>query len=146
MTPGKFTATLKPLQMQAKSAWWLLPLVGLLNRIRRAHPAFQHLDNVTFLETESEYLIAYAKTTDTEVFVVAVNLDPLVPRDGLAILPAELRLPPTFPVRDLLVDVEYLWAPGRNYVRLAPGGAHVMQVLAERLPPVVETAAEEEQP
>ena len=39
----------------------LLPLIGRLNAVRRANPALQQLDNLTFLETENEHLIAYAQ-------------------------------------------------------------------------------------
>src|SRR5205823_8833157 len=39
----------------------LLPLAARLNEIRRANPALQRLDNVEFLDTEQEQLIAYVK-------------------------------------------------------------------------------------
>jgi starch synthase (maltosyl-transferring) len=123
----------------------LLPLVRRLNTIRRAHPAFHHLDNITFLETENDELIAYAKTTETDVLVVVVNLDPTAPQEGLAIVPDSVHLPDTFPVRDLLVDADYVWATGRNYVRLGPGQAHVMQALVPRQPPPEEEPEDEEE-
>jgi starch synthase (maltosyl-transferring) len=106
----------------------LLPLVARLNAIRRQNPALQRLENVAFLETESEALIAYAKREDDNVVIVVVNLDPGGEREGLAILPAWLGLPPAFPVRDLLSGEPYVWHIGRNYVRLGPGQAHVLRV------------------
>jgi hypothetical protein len=44
------------------------------------------------------------------------------------VIPAALGLPPAFTVRDLLAEEDYAWRIGRNYVRLAPGAAHVLQV------------------
>ena len=61
-----------------------------------------------------------------------MNLDPLAAQEGLAIVPDGSGSPETFPVRDLLVDADYVWATGRNYVRLEPGKAHVMQALVAR--------------
>ena len=41
----------------------LLPMIARLNAARRANPALRQLDNITFLETENEPLIAYLKRT-----------------------------------------------------------------------------------
>ena len=121
----------------------LLPLVKRLNEIRRAHRAFQHLDNVHFLQTENELLIAYAKTTDTDVLVVVVNLDPDAPREGLAIVPDELAAPRDVH-RPRPARRRGLRLGGRAQLRPAPAGkAHVMQVLAERLEPEPEEEEEE---
>jgi starch synthase (maltosyl-transferring) len=106
----------------------LLPLVARLNRIRRENPALQRLENVVFLETENEGLIAYAKVERGNAVVVCVNLDPFSPREGLAVVPASLGLPPAFAVRDLLSDEWYGWRIGRNYVGLGPGQSHVLRV------------------
>ena len=46
-----------------------------LNLARRENAALQHLDNVTFLETENEQLFAYLKRTGDNAVVVVVNLD-----------------------------------------------------------------------
>jgi starch synthase (maltosyl-transferring) len=106
----------------------LLPLVRRLNEIRRENPALQHVDNLTFLETESEFLIAYLKRTGDNVVVTVVNLDPFAPHDGLAVIPASLGLPPAFPSRDLLAEQDFGWHIGRNYVGLGPGQSHVLRV------------------
>jgi starch synthase (maltosyl-transferring) len=106
----------------------LLPLAARLNAIRRENAALQWVDNVAFLETENEQLIAYAKRSGDNVVVVAVNLDPFEAQEGLAIVPAASGLPPTFPVRDLLSDDRYVWHVGRNYVRLDAGWSHIMRV------------------
>ena len=104
----------------------LLPLVRRLNEIRRAHPALQRFENLRWLETQSEQLIAYAKTDGPDVVLVVVNLDTGAERDGLCIVPGELGLPSSFPVTDLLGDATYRWRSGRNFVKLPPGGAHLM--------------------
>jgi len=102
----------------------LLPLVQRLNEIRREHEAFQRLDNLRWLETENDQLVAYAK----DDVLVVVNLDPRSPQEGVAVIPAALGLPPAFTVRDLLRDEDYAWRIGRNYVRLEPGQSHVLHV------------------
>ncbi len=106
----------------------LLPLVARLNAVRRENPALHRVDNLSFLESESDDLLAYVKRAGENVLLCVVNLDPFHGREGLAIVPASLGLPPAFPVRDLLADEAYVWHTGRNYVGLAPGAAHVMRV------------------
>ena len=54
----------------------LLPLIARLNQVRREHPALQHLDNIRFLETENDALIAYAKRTDRNVVLTVVEPRP----------------------------------------------------------------------
>jgi starch synthase (maltosyl-transferring) len=102
----------------------LLPLVQRLNRIRREHVAFQRFENLRWLDTENEQLVAYAK----DDVLVVVNLDPRHPQEGVAIVPAALGLPPAFSVRDLLADADFHWRIGRNYVRLEPGQSHILHV------------------
>ncbi len=108
----------------------LLPLLQRLNETRRANPALQRFDNLTFLETENEALIAYAKSTAGNTVITVVNLDPHHDQIGVAVVPARLGLPPVFAVRDRLADgdAEYGWRLGPNYIGLPPGGAHVMVV------------------
>ena len=107
----------------------LLPLVKRLNEIRRANRSLQRIDNVTFLDTANDQLIAYAKQSEPELLIVCVNLDPSRgergTRDGRRLArPAAT----TFVVQDLLTDVIYDWHAGGNYVLLPPGGAHVLHV------------------
>jgi starch synthase (maltosyl-transferring) len=106
----------------------LLPLVEALNRVRRENPALQRLDGVTFLETENEQLLAYLKRSGENVVVCVVNLDPRAGQEGVCILPVSTGVPPAYPVRDLLADETYTWHVGRNYVKLAPGGSHVLRI------------------
>jgi starch synthase (maltosyl-transferring) len=109
----------------------LLPLVTRLNQIRRESPALQRLANVTFLDTENDALIAYAKQAPGETIIVIVNIDPHNAQEGVAVVPAHLGVPPAFTVRDELNGEHYDWRLGRNYVRLDPWGrqVHVLRVL-----------------
>ena len=50
-------------------------------------------------------------------------------QEGIADVPYESGLPPAFEVRDALTGEQFTWYVGRNFVRLNPGGAHVMEVL-----------------
>ncbi|MDX6628302.1 MAG: hypothetical protein QOH00_548 [Gaiellales bacterium] len=108
----------------------LLPLIARLNAVRRANPALQHLDNLTFLETENEHLIAYVKRTDENAVIACVNLDPAAAHEGVVIIPPALGLPTAFDVSDLLGDATFTWRTGSNYVRLQPGlqQAHLLRV------------------
>jgi starch synthase (maltosyl-transferring) len=108
----------------------LLPLVGRLNAVRRANPALQHLDNLTFLETANEHLIAYLKRTGDNAVITCVNLDPSAAHEGAVVIGPELGLPTAFDVSDLLADGVFTWRTGSNYVRLEPGlqQAHLLRV------------------
>ncbi len=100
------------------------PLLGMmrtLNEARRANPALQELSNVTFLETANEALIAYAKQSAGNTLITVVNIDPHQTQEGLAMIPADLGLPPIFTVHDLLGGERFQWRIGPNYVRLEPG-------------------------
>ena len=106
----------------------LLPLVRRLNEVRRENAALQRFENIALLESESEYLFVFAKRWEENTVIVAVNVDPFERREGVAVLPAWLGLPPAFPVRDLLTGDSYSWRIGRNYVGLGPGQSHVLRV------------------
>jgi starch synthase (maltosyl-transferring) len=106
----------------------LLPLLRRLNEIRRSNRSLQQVDNVTFLATENESLIAYAKRSPSDTVIVCVNLDYVASREGLVAVPSELGLPASFAVQDLLSDATYAWSSGGNYVRLPPGQSHVLHV------------------
>jgi starch synthase (maltosyl-transferring) len=107
----------------------LLPLVRRLNEIRRENPALRFLDNIHFLETENDALIAYAKRTGDNTIITVVTLDPVHAQEGVALVPYELGLPPAFAVTDLLSGERFDWRMGRNYVRLDPHRvAHVLRV------------------
>jgi starch synthase (maltosyl-transferring) len=110
----------------------LLPLISRLNQIRRDHPSLQRLANITFLETENDAIIAYAKQAPGETLICVVNLDPHNGQEGVVTVPATLGTPPAFKVHDELSNEEYDWRLGRNYVGLHPWGrqVHVLRVIA----------------
>jgi len=109
----------------------LLETAAALNRARRAHPALQRLENVTFLETANDQLIAYLKREGADAILCVVNLDPHSAQQGLVTLGPELGLADEIPVRDLLTGEQWRWRTGGNYVGLAPGvrQAHVLAVI-----------------
>jgi starch synthase (maltosyl-transferring) len=110
----------------------LLPLVRRLNEARRANPALQRLDNLTFLETANDGLIAYAKREPGNTVLVCVNLDAHTPREGLVVIRQELGLPPLFGVTDVVSGRAFSWETGGNYVGLGPGQSHVLRVEERR--------------
>ena len=107
----------------------LLPLVKRLNELRRTHPALSRagIEHVTWLETESEHLIAYARAFEDDLVLVVVNLDPFAVHDGVCVVSSSFDLPDRFDVVDGLTGETFDWGE-RNYVRLGPGKAHVMEV------------------
>ncbi len=110
----------------------LLPLITRMNAIRRESPSLQRLSNVTFLDTENEAIIAYAKQAPGETLICVVNLDPTGGQEGVVVVPASLGTSPAFTVRDELSGDSYDWRLGRNYVGLHPWGrqVHVFRVMS----------------
>jgi starch synthase (maltosyl-transferring) len=108
----------------------LLPLVRRLNDIRRAHPALTAagIERLAWLETESEHLLGYARELGDDVVLVVVNLDPFAVHEGVCVVPPALAgNGETVEVVDALTGEAYAWG-ARNYVRLGPGKAHVLEV------------------
>jgi starch synthase (maltosyl-transferring) len=103
----------------------LLPLVAALNAARRTTPALQVVDNIRWLETENDALIAYAK----DDVVCVVNIDPFATQTGACVIPVALGFPPAFDAHELLTDETFTWRAGRNYVELGPGKSHLLQVV-----------------
>ncbi|MGI8730405.1 MAG: alpha-1,4-glucan--maltose-1-phosphate maltosyltransferase [Solirubrobacteraceae bacterium] len=107
----------------------LLTLISRLNAIRRDNPALQRLENIEFLATESDALIAYAKRSEENTVICVVTLDPVNAQEGVVVVPYSLGLPPVFTVTDLLSAESFDWRMGRNFVRLDPYRvAHLLKV------------------
>jgi starch synthase (maltosyl-transferring) len=104
----------------------LLGMVQALNLLRREHPALQRLEGVWFLPAENDALLAYAKRAGSDVVLTVVNVDTADWQEGVCVIPYELGLPPAFHVADALTGDAFDWRVGRNFVRLEPGGAHVL--------------------
>jgi starch synthase (maltosyl-transferring) len=137
----------------------IAPLIGQLNRLRRAHPALRSLRSLTFHHCDNDQVIAFSKHHpgqgvsgvpevdghDRDTVLVVVSLDPnrtqeatvhLTEHDlrrfGLSAAQAEGR--ESFPVHDELTGRTYDWSRS-NYVRLSAGGdspaaAHVLTLRA----------------
>jgi starch synthase (maltosyl-transferring) len=112
----------------------LAPLLAMLNRIRREHPALQQLRNLHVHRMDSEELIAFSKrdaaTGDTVLVVCTVNPHRVCEATTALDLPAlGIDWDTTFTVRDLLGGAEYQWGE-HNYVRLDPHvqAAHIFTV------------------
>ncbi|WP_369254935.1 alpha-1,4-glucan--maltose-1-phosphate maltosyltransferase [Streptomyces sp. R35] len=108
----------------------IAPLITRLNRIRRRHKALHELRNLHFHSADNDALIAYSKRTGDDTVVVVANLDPHHTQDGTVSLDMRhigLDWDESVPVRDELTGETYHWGRA-NYVRLGPGGAHVLTV------------------
>ncbi|MFC8127466.1 maltotransferase domain-containing protein [Streptomyces sp. NPDC057302] len=106
----------------------IAPLVTTLNGVRRSHRALQSLRNLRFHRADNDALIVYSKRDGGDLVVVVVNLDPHRTQAGTVSLDMpELGLDwdESVPVRDELTGDTYHWGKA-NYVRLGPGGAHVL--------------------
>ncbi len=115
----------------------LVEYITRVNAIRREHPALQEYDNLRFIETNSDNIIAYYKRTGDDIVVCIVTLDPHHVQDGWLRLPLwELGVPYEQPytVVDLLTGASYGWNGEWNYVRFDPHYqvAHVLQVRGQR--------------
>jgi starch synthase (maltosyl-transferring) len=107
----------------------LLTLISRINGLRRENPALQYLDNIQFLTTENDALIAYAKRTGDNTIITVVTLDPVIAQEGVVVVPYGLGLAPVFTVTDLLSGESFDWRMGRNFVRLDPYRvAHLLRV------------------
>jgi starch synthase (maltosyl-transferring) len=102
----------------------LAPLISLVNRIRREHPALQTDEGLRFVGSDNSEIIAYVKTSThhTPAILVVVNLDPVNPQHGFVSFdPSPFGLDRAgYMVRDLLSGAAYTWHGDRNYVRLDP--------------------------
>lgn len=108
----------------------LAPLLTVLNRLRRRHPALQQLRDLRFHPTDNDQVIAYSKTATTpegltDQVITVVNLDPHHVQEATVTLDGD----GPYAVHDELTGAVYTW--GRhNYVRLDPSAepAHLLTV------------------
>ncbi len=113
----------------------LTPYVTLLNDIRRRHPAFAELRNITFHLSHNDSILAYSKHTEdrSDVVLVVVNLDPLLPHDDLLSLDLGLLGLPTvapYEAYDEITGATFSWQGSSPYVRLDPAvePAHILHL------------------
>jgi starch synthase (maltosyl-transferring) len=107
--------------------------VRRINRIRRENPALQLYDNLRFCPTDNDQIIAYFKTSSSNVILCAVNLDPNWTQSAWLDVPVHewgLASDASYVVHDLLTDARYPWRGATNWVRLDPHvqPAHIFRV------------------
>ena len=113
----------------------LAPYLGLLNRIRRDHPALQTLRGITFHETNNPEIIAYSRQDHGDVVLTVCTLDPKQRQSGTVQLnmPAlGLAWDSTFAAHDLITDNTWTWGT-EVYVELDPykSVAHIVSVRSQ---------------
>ncbi len=99
--------------------------VSQVNAIRREHPALHEYDNLRFVETSDDNVLAYYKATEdgTDIVLVVVNLDPFHTHESSLSLPLEqMGVEPDGQIRghELLSNETFLWTGGDQRVRLDP--------------------------
>jgi starch synthase (maltosyl-transferring) len=116
--------------------------VTLINTIRRENPALQLYKNLKFYGSENERILFYGKATpdNSNVILVALNLDPFETHHGGVFLPPGefgIRDDEVYEVDDLLTGATYSWYGRHNWVRLDPRTqpAHILRVRREERTP-----------
>ncbi|HEV8584768.1 MAG TPA: alpha-1,4-glucan--maltose-1-phosphate maltosyltransferase [Methylomirabilota bacterium] len=101
----------------------LTDYVTRLNHVRRAHPALQRYDNLTFYDADDPAVLWYGKARGEDRVFVAVNLDPFQTRTSMVEIPlAAMGLAPDQPyrMREQFSDTVWEWRGPRGYVELDP--------------------------
>ena len=99
------------------------PDIALLNRLRRAEPALQRMDNLTFHDSGHPDVLCYLKTAWGRDLLAAVTVNPHEPVEAELTVPlARLGLTEDAPyeVEDLLTGERERWLGARQGVRFDP--------------------------
>lgn len=114
----------------------LRDVIAQVNQARRANPALQFMESLTFHPTDNPSLLCYSKASPdgSNVVLTVVNLDPVHTQAGWVALDlASLNLTDRepFQVYDQLADRRYLWQGSSNYIELIPDElpAHIFRIL-----------------
>ena len=107
--------------------------IARLNRIRRENRALQTLENVEFVASDYDGILAYRRHAPGNELLVIVNLDPHAVHESMIDVPIDkLGIGPSDPyeVNDLLNGLKYTWKGRKNYVKLDPSErvAHVFRI------------------
>ena len=109
--------------------------IARVNRIRRENPALQQYKNLEFYPSRNESILCYGKRTpdNSNIIVVAVNLDPFVRHEDMISLPLwklGLEDGQSYQMKDLLSGAVYIWRGQDNYISLDPltHPAHIFQL------------------
>jgi starch synthase (maltosyl-transferring) len=122
--------------------WWnlndknsLAPFLRKVNQIRKQHPAFRSIRNISFHETANENLIAYSNYADgsSEIILTVINLDPLQKQVGLLNFTNKehgYKMEESFVITDLLNEKTYQWKGDAHYIELNPTSfcAHIFSL------------------
>lgn len=100
-------------------------LISRINQIRKEHESYQQTNNIQFLETGNDQIIAFYKWNDnrTNETLTIISLDAYNAQAGSVQLPLnELRVPHGHKVEvvDLITKNTYNWYNEWNYVELHP--------------------------
>lgn len=106
-----------------------------LNKIRKEHLALHHYDNLRFVFTANDQILAYYKITDDlrDIVLMVVNLDPHHKQQSMVDLPIDefcFHRDKPYQVKDLITDIVYTWKGNSNFVELDPSvqPVHVFHV------------------
>lgn len=99
--------------------------IARLNGIRRNHPALQEYENLRFVDTSDDNVLAYYKATGdgSDVVLVIVNLDPFHAHESAVWLPLDrwgIEHNGQFRATELFTDESFLWTGGEQRLTLDP--------------------------
>lgn len=103
----------------------ITPFIARLNQIRKDHPALHEYDNLRFVETSDDNVLAYYKATPdrSDIVLVVVNLDPFHAHTSSVRLPLEIWGIDHFgqySARELFTDESFLWTGAEQHLTLDP--------------------------
>jgi starch synthase (maltosyl-transferring) len=112
----------------------LVPLITLINRIRRDNPALHSDGSLHFHPVDNPNILCYSKSSGNNRILVAINLDSTQEQAGWIDLDLkQLAIPhnENFEIEDLLTGVHYQWHDRSNYVALSPNvmPAHIFRLV-----------------
>jgi starch synthase (maltosyl-transferring) len=99
--------------------------ISRLNAIRRDHPALHEYDNLRFVDTSDDNILAYYKATGdlSDIVLVIVNLDPFHAHESTVWLPLDrLGIVPEgqFRAHEMFSDETFLWTGSEQRLTLDP--------------------------
>jgi len=101
----------------------LTDVIKHVNAARKANPALQVTNNISFCDIDNDYIIAYHKRTNDNHILCIVNIDPYRKQGGFVKVPLKelgLNNGDEFHVFDILTGITYTWSTEWNYVELDP--------------------------
>jgi starch synthase (maltosyl-transferring) len=111
--------------------------IARVNHLRKSHPALQRTNNIRFVETDNDRILAYLKQTPDrkDQLLVVVNFDWHNTQMGHVHLPLQemgIGSDKAYTVKDLYdpSKAEFSWRGSRNFVQLDPrrSPVHIFQI------------------